>query len=385
MNPTEPVYDAAIIGGGLAGLALSIQMSRAGHSVVLIEKEKYPFHKVCGEYVSMESWNFLKSLGLSLHEMDLPLIDSLLLTSPGGKTFTTLLPLGGFGISRYTLDCALARQAVQNGVELLQETRAEDIAFDDIYHVRLSSKATIPFKTVAARVCCAAYGKRSNLDVKWKRAFLQRTDRKLDNYIGVKYHIQTQWPDNLIGLHNFENGYCGISKIEDNNYCLCYMTQAESLRNCGNDIHQLEERVLYQNPFLKSLMTNSTRNGQFPITISQISFSRKTQVENGVLMLGDAAGMITPLCGNGMSMALHSSKIAFRLVRDFLHGRITRTEMEVRYRQQWNSLFSSRLKMGRVLQRFFGRGQTTDLFVGMFRAFPFLAKPVVKLTHGKPF
>jgi flavin-dependent dehydrogenase len=39
-------YDVAIIGGGLAGLAASIQLSGVGHSVVLFEKEKYPFHKV---------------------------------------------------------------------------------------------------------------------------------------------------------------------------------------------------------------------------------------------------------------------------------------------------------------------------------------------------
>jgi len=48
-------YDAAIIGGGLAGLALSIQLSKKGYRVILFEKEQYPFHKVCGEYISMES------------------------------------------------------------------------------------------------------------------------------------------------------------------------------------------------------------------------------------------------------------------------------------------------------------------------------------------
>ncbi len=65
-------YDVAIVGGGLAGLSLSILLSKKGYQVILFEKEKYPFHKVCGEYISMESWNFIESLGLNLlSELDL--------------------------------------------------------------------------------------------------------------------------------------------------------------------------------------------------------------------------------------------------------------------------------------------------------------------------
>lgn len=385
MSRAEPLYDAAIIGGGLAGLALAIQLARKGYSVVLVEKERYPFHRVCGEYISLESWNFLMSLGLPLNDMDLPIIDKLILTTPHGQSFTTSLPLGGFGISRYALDHLMAREAEKAGVHLLQETRAEEVSFDGVHHIKLYSKTDPSLASVSAKVCCSAHGKRSNLDVKWKRSFMQGVDRKLENYIAVKYHVRADWPHNIIGLHNFRNGYCGISKVEGDAYCLCYMTKAEELRKCGNDIRQLEERVLGQNPFLKSILQHSVRLEGFPLTISQISFAPKAQVENGVLMLGDAAGMITPLCGNGMSMALHSSKIAFRLVHEFLQGRIAREEMEGQYSEQWREQFATRLKMGRTLQRFFGKGQATDMFIAMFRTFPFLARPVVKLTHGQPF
>src|SRR5687767_9283184 len=65
-------YDVAIIGGGLGGLSLSIQLARKGYRVVLFEKEKYPYHKVCGEYISMEAWPFLEALGVPLATMQLP-------------------------------------------------------------------------------------------------------------------------------------------------------------------------------------------------------------------------------------------------------------------------------------------------------------------------
>src|SRR5215471_5857645 len=103
------VYDVAVIGGGLGGLALSIQSAKAGYKTILFEKERYPFHKVCGEYVSLESWNFLEDLGVPLSQMNLPIINRLLVTAPNGKELEKDLPLGGFGISRYKLDSMLAQ------------------------------------------------------------------------------------------------------------------------------------------------------------------------------------------------------------------------------------------------------------------------------------
>jgi menaquinone-9 beta-reductase len=372
-------YDVAIIGGGLAGLSASIQLARIGHSVILFEKEKYPFHKVCGEYISLESWNFLKELGLPFEEMNLPIIDTLFLTAPNGKAFTTKLPLGGFGISRYKLDSLLANLAKQNGVHLIEETKIDDVLFDKNFQVRFHSKEII------SKICCGAYGKRSNLDIKWKRDFLEASDKRLDNYVGVKYHVRTDWEMNVIGLHNFENGYCGISKIEEDKYCLCYMTKAENFKKCNNNIAELEETALYRNPHLKKIFLISEKCDLFPITISQINFNKKTQIENHILMLGDTAGMITPLCGNGMSIALHTSKIAAELIGDFLENKISRDQMEEFYMKQWKHHFAERLKTGRTLQHFFGSDRLSNLFVGTFKLLPFLSKPIIKMTHGKPF
>src|SRR5678815_435732 len=111
----DSMYDVAIIGGGLGGLALAIQSVQQGYRTILFEKEKYPFHRVCGEYISFESWNFLQELGIPLSQMNLPVIRRLLVTAPNGKKLEQNLPLGGFGISRYKLDAILAEIARQKG------------------------------------------------------------------------------------------------------------------------------------------------------------------------------------------------------------------------------------------------------------------------------
>lgn len=372
-------YDIAVIGGGLAGLSLSIQLANQGHSVIVFEKEKYPFHKVCGEYVSLESWNFLEQIGLRLKEMDLPLINTLLLTAPNGKAFTAKLPLGGFGISRFVLDHRLAELAKQKGVIIKENCKVEQVVFKNKHEVLFNGGS------VNANVCCAAYGKRSNLDIKWNREFLSMADKRLNNFVGVKYHVKTDWKENIIGLHNFENGYCGISKIENDTFCLCYMTRAENLKNCGNDIKKMEERILFRNPHLKKIFKSCQFLQQFPVTISQINFASKTRVENGVLMLGDAGGMITPLCGNGMSIAFHTSKIASALIDQYLTGKIERKDLEAGYIKQWNEHFAKRLQTGRTLQKFFGKIRLSNLFISIFKMFPFLAKPIIRSTHGTPF
>ena len=143
--------------------------------------------------------------------------------------------------------------------------------------------------------------------------------------------------------------------------------------------------MLFRNPHLKKIFSESVFLPEFPVTISQISFKPKQQVENGVMMLGDAAGMITPLCGNGMSIALHTAKLAAEPVHAFLEGKLSREEMETHYSTEWKKNFATRLARGRFLQGFFGSGKWSDLFVSSFRLFAFLARPAVKMTHGKPF
>ncbi len=373
-------YDTCIIGGGLAGLALSIQLAKHGYTIALFEKEKYPFHKVCGEYISLESWNFIEGLGLQLSCLNLPIITKLIVTAPNGLQLEQPLPLGGFGISRFKLDMALKEIALLNGVSIFENCKVTDaVFFENEFHLQ-TTKGIFTGLT-----CCGSFGKRSSLDVKWNREFIDLKPNKLNNYIGVKYHIKTRFPADTIALHNFKNGYCGISMVEENKYCLCYLTTAGNLKKSNNSIEEMEKNILQKNPHLNYIFKNSEMLFKDPLTISQVSFSKKTQVENHILLLGDAAGMITPLCGNGMSMALHGSKIAAAIIHKFLKGDINRNILEREYTRTWRATFSKRLKTGRWIQSLFGKAWVTNLFISVMKRSPFLTKALIKQTHGVPF
>lgn len=312
--------------------------------------------------------------------MQLPHIKRLMISSPNGRFIEHALPLGGFGISRYTLDSILAGIALKEGVVLAEETKVADIVYRNNAFMIFSSKGE-----TEALVTAGTFGKRSNLDVKWKREFTQNKPNKLNHYLAVKYHIKTQIPEDLIALHNFENGYCGISRIEDDKCCLCYLTKGESIKKSNNNIRLMEETILMKNPFLKSLLSASEFLPEFPLTISRISFNQKSQVENHVLMIGDSAGLITPLCGNGMSMALHGSKLAFEEIHQFLEKKTTRFELESQYTHQWEKCFGSRLQTGRLIQGFFGNETLSNILISSVKPFPKFITYLIRQTHGQPF
>src|SRR5258708_35383957 len=157
------MYDVIITGGGLAGLALSIQLVRAGYRVALFEKETYPYHKVCGEYISLESWNFLEELGLPLSDWNLPIIRRLVLSSPNGQSLEQELPLGGFGISRYKIDAELAGIARAARGGLYESVKMKGILFLKMQFCVQTSAGAFYFAVALGNFC-----KRNNPDDNWE-------------------------------------------------------------------------------------------------------------------------------------------------------------------------------------------------------------------------
>jgi len=366
-----------IIGGGLAGLMSSILLNRKGFDVTLIEKKHYPFHRVCGEYISNEVLPFLKSLALDVEELQPSHISKLAVSSVSGNLLEVDLDTGGFGLSRYSFDDFLYRRASAEGVNFILGEKASDISFNnDQFEITLAEQK------ITADVVIGAYGKRSNLDMKLDRKFFYRRSP----YLGVKYHIRTDFSHDKIQLDNFEGGYCGIVKIESDAYCLCYLSENRQLKKHGS-ISELEKNVLFKNPFIKGYFKNSEFLFDKPEVINEISFESKSIVQDHILFCGDAAGMITPLCGNGMAIAIHSAKILSETIAEYGNGKnsIDRSGLEKVYSERWKNQFAARLRAGRIIQRLFGNRTLSDIAVSALKKSNVFTQYLVSKTHGKPF
>ncbi len=369
-------YDVIIIGGGLAGLTAALHLRKNGHGVLVLEKQQYPHHKVCGEYVSNEVLPYLEFLDVSLSDHQAAKIDTLQFSLVNGQAISTKLPLGGTGISRYAFDDLLYRKAKSNGVAFFFVS-VDQINFkNEVFKVTTNAE-----KQFTSRIVLGAYGKRSSLDKQMKREFSQNKS----TWLAVKAHYAyPDLPDNQVALHNFRGGYAGLSRTETGAVNFCYLTTYESFKQEKN-IDSFNANVVSQNPFLERFLTKGKPLFEAPLSIAQISFDKKNAIENHVLMCGDSAGLIHPLCGNGMAMAIIGAKMVSERVDKYLtDNAYGRSQLEKDYKNDWNHAFQHRLWMGRRLQTLLLNPKLSKWALGAVGNSPWILNKIISSTHGKP-
>jgi menaquinone-9 beta-reductase len=374
----EQEYDIAVVGGGLAGLSLASLLAKEGVRVLVLEKESYPRQKVCGEYISNESRDFLERNQLLSGINELPQINRFELTFPRDENRSCRLEPGGFGISRWKLDAHLCEKARQNGAEVVENTLVTTIE-ERKEGYEITSREGEKFYT--GRLI-GATGRYSH------RLFPANSEKKTGagKWFGVKYHIRHEFPGDTIQINLFPGGYAGISKVEDGKYCFCYLASAHWLKKYAGNIEQIEKNVLSENPTVKSHLEQfSAVEG--PFTTARFDFSFRAAVHSHRLYLGDTAGFIPPLTGNGMSLAFRSAATASELILQHLEGKKRWQEVETAYARYGKQYLGSRIKSGVFLQNlalnpsaFFQRSLSAGMFL-----FPPLLKSLSKKATGKNF
>lgn len=315
----------------------------------------------------------MQSLGIDPAEIGAKEINRFEISAPSGKLAKTNMQMGGFGVSRYTFDHYLAEKAKENGVEVLENYKVIDVSFEnEVHHI-----ITVNGETHTVDVAIGAYGKRNKLNETLARPLAKVRSA----YVGIKHHFKSEnFPEDLVALHHFEQGYCGLSQVENGHVNVCYLTTNEIFKRYKS-IAEIEENILCKNPNLAKFFAQA-RPVFEPLVISQINFGQHELVSKHVLMCGDAAGLIHPLCGNGMAMAIHGAKLASEATGGFLSKRISRSDMELNYQKEWKRTFKARMKFGQLAQRLFETNRFFEPAIGLGKTFPAALRQVVKRSHG---
>ncbi len=379
------MFDAAITGGGLAGCHAAITLAQRGRRVVLLEAKAYPHAKVCGEFLSPECVALFSETGFlpTLQALNPATIRTVRITAADGSAWQTTLPAPAFGISRYALDAALAQYAAEQGVEVRDGARVTQIDGNLSDGFSLSVRTAEGAQTITARVVIAAHGKRSNLDRAMKRAFLAQPQ----GYIGLKRHFRGAALPEHIDLYVFRSGYCGMSEIEDSAINVCLLVRQDVFQAAaragagGDDVERFIAWMGGQNAELGAWLAGATPIDAAWLSIAQVPFVAKTCVEGDVLMAGDSAGLVAPLAGDGMAMALHSGKLAALDCEDYLAGRVTAAAFKRAYQVQWRATFAGRLRLGRALQAIMLRPTLIAPGLRLLDRFPALGDLLVAQTR----
>ena len=305
-------FDLIIIGGGPAGTAAAITAARAGARVLLLERGRFPRHKVCGEFISPEGVELLASLGLDDLVRRAPRIGHARLFAESSVAEAALSP-PAVAISRYELDHALWSRAGEcaHGRE---QTEARSISGSGPFTVATSAG------DFTARAVINASGRWSNL----RRSRLSQPQQ--EKWVGWKAHFHEADPPLSVDLYFFAGGYCGVQPLGERRVNVCAMVQAAA----ANSI----EQVLALHPRLAE-RSHAWRQASETVATSPLVFAPPQAEEGGVLFAGDAAGFIDPFVGDGISMALRSGAMAADALAQVWEGKSSVSAAAATYQLQY--------------------------------------------------
>jgi flavin-dependent dehydrogenase len=372
-------YDAIVIGGGLAGCSIALQLAREDHDVLLLEKSTYPRHKLCGEFLSPEAQSSLNGLGAleAVHDAGAAPITQAELTGPTETASGHALPGTALGLSRYRLDALLYHRACAAGVEGRPGTRATGVhgSLDEGFAVEAGGE------TVEGQLVIGAYGRRGVLDRTLDRSFLQQSSP----YVAFKAHFAGPHDvsdPGTIELHAAPGGYCGVGPVEDGRVNVCWIGRTDALKKAGGTPDAMLNETLCQNPRLEERLRPLTRLSDHYEAVSQVPLMPKERFVKDVCMVGDAAGMIAPLCGDGMAMALDAADLLAPLADDLLAGRRSPTAFRTAYERQWTRTFGRRMRIGRWVHAAAFRPVFTKTLLRTCSLLPPLARWLIRATRG---
>lgn len=342
----DPDFQVAIIGAGPAGSTLAALLASRGVRVALYDKEAFPRDKLCGEFLSYDALPILEPLGVldAIDAAGAPRIDHCRVV--GTRTYEFDFPHPARGVSRLFLDDLLVRTAITRGATLRTEAVAE-----------------LPKATVIA----GAWGRWGRFDRELSRSFVNVKDRNF----GFKRHYTARRPPptaNQIDLYSFARGYLGVNAIEGGLTNICGLVHASRLEGHKGRWDAFVEQLRAEEPRLEQLYARHEPAQEHFLSSEPVIFRARSAVEGGVFMIGDASGVIDPLTGNGMAMAIQSALLAAPRILRLLETPSRRAEIENEYREAHRAFFAPRIAWSRRVAALLSRPRLLDAALSLVRA-----------------
>ncbi|MGF7049838.1 flavin-dependent dehydrogenase [Paenibacillus sp. DS2015] len=379
------IMDAVVVGGGIAGCSLAKQLADLGWETMLLDRQVFPRHKACGEFLSPESLEMLSKLGLDsvMESLQPQLISKARLVFEHGDLIEVPLPGLAWGISRYKLDAALHEAIVQGGVVVRTGMTVISIKqHDDGYEVQMKQRGEV--EVIQARTVYAAWGSHRHANI-FVEPYPLDSNTSKQSYVGIKSHYAGMDSELVTELYFVKGGYVGISPVENGYSNVAALLDMEVVKGAGTTVPAILEAASRANPQLVERMKHAVPIEATQVSIAPVHLSLHPLAWHVIPHLGDAAVVIPPLCGDGMSIALRSSFLCCALANKYLRGEISRTFWQEEYTQAMNREFAGLIRRGRLAHTLCSMPSVTRWFPSAVRFCPPLGKVLVKATRLKSY
>jgi menaquinone-9 beta-reductase len=299
--PSMKIFDVAIIGGGPAGSSCAAFCALAGLHTLVLERERFPREKVCGDCLNPSSWPILQRLALTRRVLDLPhsKLSSVEFIAIDGHKVVVDLPTGDdceISVKRSLFDDLVLRRAREVGALVREETIVTALAHNGDWKI-----ATAGSEGFHARALIAADGRNST--VARLRNLLPRPTRER---VALQAHIPL--PQNFgkrIVLQFLREGYSGQAPVNKTELNLCLVGTPPTISRL---------RQWAQSRF--EIAANQPWRTITPLTRAPVPCPHEN-----LLFIGDAARVVEPFTGEGIYYALRSGELAADAIARIVRGK----------------------------------------------------------------
>jgi flavin-dependent dehydrogenase len=313
-----------IIGGGVAGASLAIRLANENLRVTVIEKDRLPRHKLCGEFVSPECLPHFKALSVldSIRQIGGDPIRETRFFSPSGKSIKVPSKWfsggkhGALGISRSEMDLRLIVKARNSGARIFEESRACGI---NIEKNRLAG-VTVKNKynetvNIKAELVIDATGRSRVIGKLLDRKMGTKPRKNRTRHIAFKAHFENVGIDTgVCEIYFFRGGYGGLSFVENGIANNCFLVESRVAREFDGNADRVLKELIFKNTRAGAVMKNAVRKFDWlAVSIEKFGKQRLNDIDN-LISVGDAGAFIDPFTGSGMLMALESSELLSKVI-----------------------------------------------------------------------
>ena len=378
-------YDAIVIGGGPGGSTVSILLAQAGHRILLLEKSRFPRHKLCGEFITPECSEILERLGVGerMFQAGAQRIHQWTIFAPDGRAIR--IPIAwiadgaqtGMGLTRARMDAILLDRAREMGVEIRENFLVAPRFENRDGLGTVEGKADgVTIERFSGRLVIDASGRHSVFSEE-----IPAASAPAPRLFGCKVYLR-----GISGLSGtgelffFRDGYGGVVEVEDERVNLCFCTTEATLRAAKGDREKLLDLTLRSNPAARHRLRGATIDGEW-LGTGPIRYGWK-RPRAGMLAVGDAGAFIDPFTGSGLWMALSSGELAAQVInRSWAEGLHNADRIANRYRQRHHASLGLRFMACGLLRGLTSRPLTRNLLVSLLARYPSLLKLVALSTR----